>query len=200
MCFATVAAGAAIAGTALSAVGQISSGYQAAAQAQAEGQTRAYQAQVARNNAIIAEQQAQRTERAAAAAATAESMKLAARMGRIKAAQAASGVDVNTGTAVDVQAGSRLVGKLDVDTLFSNKMLDAYGYRVRGSNYEAEAGLEDYRSRTAYYRMGPAIASGYLRAGGTLLSNASSLPFKWSGGGGRGSDYLDYGGVAGPAW
>lgn len=178
----TVAAAAAVAGAATSAVGAISQGYAAAESARQEGQARAYQAQVSRNNAIIAEQQAQRTEAAAAQQATAKSMEVAARVGRVKAAQAASGIDVNTGTAVDVQAGTRLMGKLDTDTLFSNKMLEAYGYRTRGADYTTQAGLDDYRSRTAYGRMGDAVTSGYLKAGGTLLSSASSLPLKWSGG------------------
>lgn len=183
MCFATAAAIATVAGTAVSAVGSISQGASAAAAAQQEASARNYQAAVARNNAIEAEQQAQRQEMVARNEATRKSMETAARVGRIKAGQAASGVDVNTGSAVDVQAGTRAMGKLDTDTVFSNEMLKAYGYRSRAQDFRSNAELDLYRAKAAEGRAGDAMTSGYLKAGGTLLSSMSSLPLKWGGGG-----------------
>lgn len=107
--------------------------------------------------------------------------KNAARLGRIKAEQAASGVSVNTGTPVDVQAGQREMGQLDTETVLNNAELHAYGYRTQAMNFEAEAGLEKSKASNA-------LPSAILKATGGLLANAKSLGFKWPGGNGD-SDY-----------
>ncbi len=78
----------AIIGTGLSAVSTIAGGI--AAQNAAN-----YTAQVARNNSVVAEQNAVRAEQAGYAAAENESRKGAAELARIKVTQAASGIDVN---------------------------------------------------------------------------------------------------------
>lgn len=144
-----------------------------------------YQAEVARNNKTIAEQNAVRAEQAGMVQAEAQGRKNAARLGAVKVAQAASNIDVNRGSAVDVQAGERETGLLDSETILQNADLKAYGYRVQGQNFEAESRLEQAKADRAV----PAAA---LSATGSILSNASSLGFKyggsttWSGGGGGG--------------
>lgn len=184
MCFATIGAVAALVGTATSAVGAISQGNAAAAASRDAAQAQRYQAAVANNNAIAAEQNARRAEQVAQNNAQAKSMEAAARLGRVKAGQAASGIDVNTGSAVDVQAGTRMLGKLDTDTVFSNDLLKAYGYRSDAQNFRTQAALNTYRAGQLSDRAGDEETSGYLKAGGTVLTNLSSLPLKWGGGGG----------------
>lgn len=181
MCFATVAGGMAIAGAGLKAFGSIRSGYQAAANARAAQNMGYYQAQVARQNAEIAEQNAVRAEQSAGVAAENKSREVGARVGRIRAAQAASGVDVNTGSAVDVQASTRMLGKVDTETVFRNELLKAYGYRNDARNFEQDAQMGVYRSNITGARAGDYITSGYLQAGGDLMSSLSSLPTKWGG-------------------
>lgn len=202
-----IGAGASVLGAGTSAMGSIKGGQAAAGQAREQGRMNAYQAQVARNNAIIAEQNAQRAEVVAAASAEAKSLEGAARLGAVKVGQAASGVDVNTGSALDVQVGQRMLNKLDTETVFSNELLKAYGYRTQAANATAEADLLRYRAAGAGKRASDAETAGYLKAAGTLLSSASSLPFGKMGdffsggtGGGATGDYLGYGGVAGPAF
>lgn len=168
----TLAVVAGVAGAGVSAFGQVQQG-------NATRNAALYQAQVARNNALIAEQNAQYAEKAGAARAAAKSLEGAAVGGKIKAAQAASGVDVNSGSAVNVRQSQRQQAKLDTETVLSNALLEAYGYRARATGYEAEAGLEGMRAEQA--PIGAAIG-----ATGSLLSSASSLGFRWQtmGGGG----------------
>jgi hypothetical protein len=142
-------------------------------QGQATANAANYQAQVSRNNALIAEQNAGYATAAGQRHAADTSLKGAATMGRIKSSQAASGIDVNTGSAVDVQAGARTAEKLDTETVLNNAMLQAYGYRSQATGYKAEAGLHEAEAKQA-----PEGAE--LAAAGGLLGGASGLAFKWS--------------------
>ncbi len=108
-------------------------------------------------------------------AAENQGRKGAARSGALKVAQASNGVDVNTGSAVDVQTGERETNQLDTETVFSNSELHAYGYRTQGDNFEAESKLDQAKADNAV----PAAA---LSATGGLLSSASSVGAKWGGG------------------
>ena len=148
-----------------------------------------YQAQVAQNNAQIAQQNANAAMAAGAQKVQMEGMKNAAKMGAVKAAQAANGVDVNTGSNVDVQVSERQIGDLDEQQTQHNAQLQAYGYRTQASNFQAEAGLDQARADQA-------IPGSILSAGGGLLSSASGINFKWGSGGSSSSSasnsYSDY--------
>lgn len=175
MCFATLAT---VAGAALSAGSTVMGGV-------ASSNAANYQAQVARNNAVIAEQNASAATAAGHVQAQASGMKNAARVAGIKAAQAANGVDVNTGSALDVQASERQVGQHDSETVLHNAMLQAYGYRTQATNYRAEAGLQQSRADSA-------IPGAVLSAGGTLLGAAGRIP-------GFGTSFSDFFGGSGGA-
>lgn len=163
---APIALAAGVAGAGISAIGQVEQG-------QATANAANYQATVARNNAIIAGQNADYAERAGQVQAATQSMKGAATGGRIKVQQAASGVDVNSGSSAAVQGGQREVSKLDTETVLNNADLQAYGYRANATNFQAQAGLDTMEAEQA-----PIGAD--LAAGGGLLSSASGLGFKWS--------------------
>lgn len=139
-----------------------------------------YNAAVAQNNATIAQQNATRAEQAGAVAAQNQGQKGAAQSAALRVAQASGGVDVNTGSAVDVQTGERETNLLDTETVMQNADLKAYGYRVQGENFTAQSQLDTAQASEAV----PAAA---LKAGGGLLSSASALGpkfanFNWSGG------------------
>jgi hypothetical protein len=155
-----------VAGAATSAGGTLFAGA-------ASSNAAAYASQVAANNAIIARQNAVHAEQAGEAQAQATSLRSAATGGKIKSAQAASGVDVNAGSAVDVQASQRQQGKLDTETVMSNAELQAYGYRTQATNFEAESQLDKAKS-------GYAMTGAEIGAAGSVLSNASGLGFRWS--------------------
>jgi len=146
----------------------------------AQGNAASYQAQVAKNNAIIANQNAAYATEAGETQAAATSLKGAATAGKIKASQAANNIDVNTGSAVNVQQSQREVSKLDTETVLSNAELQAYGYRAAATNYQATAGLEEMEATEA-------PIGGALSATGNLLSSASSIGAKFGGFGSLGS-------------
>ena len=145
----------------------------------AQGNASSYQAAVARNNAITANQNATYAEEAGYAQADATARKGAAESGKIKTAQAANNIDVNTGSASRVQAGQRETNVLNTETVLNNAELSAYGYRTQATGFTAQAGLEQQEAEEA-------PIGGALNATGDLLSSASSVGFKYGGGGGGG--------------
>lgn len=177
ICFATAALIAGVAGSAVSAGGQLVGG--AAAQNAAN-----YRAQVASNNAQIAEQNADYAIAAGQQKASTESLKGAAIGGKIKAAQAASGVDVNTGSPVAVQESQREGAKLDAETVLANAEMQAYGYRSQATSFKAESVLDKAGGDAA-------MTGAMIGATGSLLSSASGLGFKWSKAGGMGATGSD---------
>ena len=126
----------------ISAVGTIAGGV-------AQANAAKYQAQVAANNAIIAQQLATTTIEQTQAKTAAQSMKEAELGGQIKAAQAAGGVDVNTGSNKEVQISHRMLGKLDTENVMQSGQLQAYGYLAQKTNYEAQSKLDTYQASTA---------------------------------------------------
>lgn len=172
-----IAAAAGVAGAGISAYGAIQGG-------KATRDMMNYRAQIAQNNKTIAEQNAESTIQAGQAKAQATGMKGAAEGGRMKARQAASGVDVNTGSFVDVQEGQREAALLDVETVIHNADLRAYGYRAQAQNFEAESQLDRMAGEQAE-------TAGKLKAASTILGAASSLGGKWTGGPVGGATNLD---------
>lgn len=156
----------------------------------------AYQAAVARNNAIIANQQGDLEIAGGIRQAEMKSLEGAAKLAKVRAGMAARGVDISSGSAVDVQASERELNKLDAETALSNAQIRAYGYRTRATSAEAQGGLYDMQSGAFGAASGDARLGGYLSAGGTLLSRASSLPINWGGGGGGGSGFGTSGSAA----
>ena len=158
------------------AVGAIGAGVTAAGQVE-QGQATAnaanYSAQVAANNAKTEEQNAVYAEKAGAAQGEATGRKGAAALGKVKTAQAANSVDVNTGSAARVQESERATNELDTETVLNNSELQAYGYRSQAVGFTAEQGLKEAEAKQA------PIGADYAAAGG-LLGNASSLGFKYS--------------------
>lgn len=158
-------AGLSLLGTGASIMGTLGRG-------ESDAQTAAYRAQVARNNETIANEQADQELMAGKRQAEMKSLETASRVARVRSTMASNGVDISTGSALDVQASERELGAIDAETALSNSQLRAYGYRARSGAYGASAGLE---SRAA----SSSRTGSYLEAGGTLLSRASQLPLLW---------------------
>ncbi len=162
----------AMAGAGVSAIGALEGGAATASAAR-------YQAQVARNNAIIANQNAEYSVQSGLRKTEQASLKGAALYGKAKAALAANGVDVNSGSANDVLTSERETNKLDAETVLSNAELTAYGYRANATSYRAQAGLDDMTAEQA------PIGAAFKAAGG-LLSSASAIGGGFGGGAGGG--------------
>lgn len=159
--FMAVSAAAGIAGSATAAEGQRESG-------RATQQAEAYQAQVATNNAAIAETNAREDIQAGEVAATNVGLKTKAAVGSEIAQQGAGGIQVNSGSAADVRAGTAEIGMLDALTVRSNSAKQAYGERVTAASDTAQ-GVLDTMQGTA------AEKAGEIGADATLLSGASTV-------------------------
>lgn len=157
--------GASLLSTAVGVYGQLQAG-----QAQA-GQAR-YQAQVAENNRVIAEQQARDAEMRGQLAEDARREQARAIIGRQRTALAANGVLVDSGSALDITGDTAAQGEVDALTLRANAAREAYGYRAQGTNFLADAGLQRARADAA-------IPASMVGAGATLLSGAGTVGDRW---------------------
>ncbi len=173
-----------IAGAASAAVGAVGAISSANAQADASR----FQSQVSANNAIIGQQQAQTTIASGEQQATTQALKTRATVGAIKAAQGASNVDVDSGSAVDVRSSQAELGMEDQLTIRSNAARQAYGYQVGAVSNTAQSQLLQKQASGAE-------TAGLFNAGGSLLAGASSVgkdyaKFKQAGAIGSGSAFF----------
>jgi hypothetical protein len=140
-----------------------------------------YQAQVAKNEAALNEMQAQRELAAGSVESQAVGLKSAANLGSIKAGQAAAGIDVNTGSAVDVQSSARMVDKLAQEQTMNNAFERAWGYRIKSQNDEAEAQLDVMAGNNEVQAADTAATAQEIGALGTgLMGTAQALGAKWA--------------------
>lgn len=188
-------AASAVAGAGMAAMSAVSQGHAQAANAR-------YQAEVAANNVTIAKQNASMATQQGEAAATQRELKTRANVGAIKAAQAANGIDVNTGSAVDVRSGAEENGQLSALVIKSDAARQAFGYQTQGSNFEAQSGIDTAMGKQAE-------TAGDLGAVGSVVGGASNLTgqyLKWARigdtGGGKSSGAVDSGAwdVVYPGW
>lgn len=142
-------------------------------QGEAASNAAKYQAQVQRNNEIIARNNAQYQTQAGAARAQANDLKNRAMLGSLEAAQGASGIDFDSDTSEDIRTGARQIARLDTQTLYNNALLQANASLSQASNFSAQAGLSDFEARNA-------SSSALMKGFGSLLGGASSFADKWS--------------------
>jgi alkanesulfonate monooxygenase SsuD/methylene tetrahydromethanopterin reductase-like flavin-dependent oxidoreductase (luciferase family) len=162
---AIVGIGAAAAGAVTGAFGSYESG-------QAQKAAYTYQAGVASINAQIARQNADYAIAAGETAAQQQAMKVRATIGSTRAAQGASGIDVNTGTSVDVRASEADIGSEDIAITRNEALRKAYGYQVEGMQYETQSTLDKYAATNAAF-------AGDIGAVTSILGGASSVSTKW---------------------
>jgi hypothetical protein len=165
----TMMIGSMVAGAGSSIMGGI--GQQNALGAQAASSR--YQAQVAENNRLIAEQNARYATMAGAGNAQAQDFQTRAQLGTARAAQGASGIDVGSGSPVEVRDSISQLGRLKTLEEIQKADLSAYGYRTQGTEFGAQAGLARMQAESAEAAKGPAML-------GTILGTAASVGGKWA--------------------
>jgi hypothetical protein len=129
-----------------------------------------YQASVAESNAQIAEQQARFAQMNGQQEEAASRLKTAALLGDQKATLAANGVDVNSGSPIEIMASAKYLGEKDAFTIRDNAARMAWAYRQRSRGYLNEADMD----RSTADSMSPGMA-----AIGSLLSSAGTVASKW---------------------
>jgi hypothetical protein len=131
-----------------------------------------YQAAVAANNQLIAQQNARYATQAGAVNAQAMDFRTRALMGSEIAAQGASGIDIGSGSPLDVVRSTAGLGRLDTANIIQGANLQAYGYQTAATGFGAEAGLQQQQARYAG-------TAGMIGGAGTILGGATSLASKW---------------------
>lgn len=134
-------------------------------QGYAQSQAANYQAQVARNNQIVANQNASIALQQGQTQEEAQRIKTGEMMGGIVANQAASGVNPNEGSALNVRSSAAETGELDALTIRYNSNLQARNLQYQGAQYGAQAQL--YSSQAGW------------DVANSILGGASSVSNKW---------------------
>jgi predicted ribonuclease toxin of YeeF-YezG toxin-antitoxin module len=133
-----------------------------------------YQAEVARLNQSIAEENAAQTTGAGNVSAEESLMRTGQQVGAAKAGEAAKGIDVNTGSALDVQDSIREAGRINATQIRQNARMAAYGQQVQASADQAQGNILERESQLAVPQ---SLISGGANLGSkwAALSNAGAL-------------------------
>ena len=138
--------------------------------ANAQKATLDYEAAVARNNQTIANYQADITQRNGERMEQAQQLKTANLMGDQRAAMAANGVDLGTGSASEVLATTKFMGENDALTIRDNTARQAWALREQGKGYGAEAGADSAISGSI---------DPFMTASTSLLTEGSRVAASW---------------------
>lgn len=159
-------------GTATTAASSLVGAIGSADSAHARAQSNQYQASVAALNARIALQNQEYASQKGEQDAQKYGLAAGQRAGGIKAAQGASGLDVNSGSAKQVQESQQLVTSMDLTQIRSNAAKVAYDYANESINQTNRA-MMYLRGATDEER------AGTIGAVSSILGGASSIASRW---------------------
>lgn len=162
------------AGLATSALGGVVGAVGQYEQGQAAATSAKFNADIERQNAAISRENAAIAGQSGAQQAFNSGQKSRQEMGAIIANQAASGIDVNSGSALDTRLSADDLGMMDALTIRSNATREAYGYRTQAISHDEQAVL-DRASATND------LTASYLNAGSTLLGAAGNAASRFYG-------------------
>lgn len=113
---------------------------------------------VAGFNARMAEWQARDAERRGDEAANRHRAQVTRMIGSQRAALAAQGVNVEDGSAAEVQLDTAMLGEMDALTIRNNAAREALGYRAQAIDYRRRGALE--RSQSGIAALGTILTGG----------------------------------------
>ena len=129
-----------------------------------------FQSRMAEINARLAESSAQNALLAGQREEQKAKLATANTKSTQRAAMAANGLDLGSGSPVNVLSSTDLIGEIDAQTIKTNAIASAWGYRVEGSNYSAQAA----RSKASAGAVSP-----FGSAATTLLGGAGQVASGW---------------------
>lgn len=141
-------------------------------QSQAKKDAYAEQAEMARQNKVLADMQAKDALERGVFTGQAHRRKVDQFKGNQIASMAARGLDLGGGSAADVLASTDIMAEYDAKTINDNAKKEAEGYRMMGKNYQANASLLNNRAG----RENPLFSGA-----SSLLTNASKVSDYWYG-------------------
>jgi len=148
-----------IGGGLLSGAGQIAS-------ASAQSKAAKYNAEVQRQNAMMAERQAKNVLEAGAREEQKQKAQTAQLIARQKAAYAASGVDATFGSPLDTQINTAMLGATDAATIKTSTYRNYDDVKNQAVSYRNQASLYDMEARNTR-------TAGLLGAFGTVLTTGA---------------------------
>lgn len=159
----------------LSAIQSVSSLAGAYGQSEAMKAQGAFAKQTADANARLAQIKAQDAKSRGEAAAIQHLGKVDQMVSSQRAAQAANGVDINSGSAASVRSSSRMLGELDAQTIRNNAWREAWGYQVESNNQRSQG---EFAQLSANAQASNTLLTGGLRAAGYAAEGISKVPTK----------------------
>lgn len=99
--------------------------------AQNARQEGAFNSAMLNRNAALKDQAAQETMFAGDTSADWQRVRTGQAVGTQRSVQAANGIDVNSGSAAQLQDDTAMIGELDALTIQNNAAREAYGYRIQ---------------------------------------------------------------------
>ena len=98
-----------------------------------------YQSDIAANNAVIAQDQATLAELNGQQQVFQHDLSSSALYGTERANLAASNVDLGQGSPNDILASTKLISKIDSNTIQDNALREAWGFKVQRDNYTTQS-------------------------------------------------------------
>lgn len=164
----------AIGSMAATAIGSGVSAYGSMQSGAAKSNMYQYQAQVARINKQIQEQNEAYARDEGEVAAQQAGMKYRDVRARTMAAQSHSGIDVNRGTGVNVRESEVKVGQQEQAIIRADAAKRAYGFDLEAMQAEHQGVAYEYAAKDSK-------SAGTLGAISSLVSGAASVGSKWMG-------------------
>jgi len=151
-------------GFAMQGTADAASAYSESESIKAQG---SYQRQMAQMNSALANEQASDASKRGEGAVRDLQKETRAKVGAQRAAAAASGVDVGSGSAAQMQQDTELVAAQDALTIRNNAVREAWGYRTQATNIKSQG---EFASLTARTQASQTLINGGMRAAGNALS------------------------------
>jgi len=151
----------ALASAAVTATGQVMNGI-------AQKQQANYAASIADQNAQLSADQARDSIQNTNLEAQRRYREQAQTQGQQQAGMAASGVDLNFGSAARVQEDTAMIGAEDIGQIYKAGYQRTRGFDIQGWNYTNEASMDRAKGRSA-------MLQGVMGAMGTALGAASQF-------------------------
>ncbi|EPY03485.1 hypothetical protein [Magnetospirillum fulvum] len=180
---------AAVAAVAISVISAGMSAYGQMQQGEQQKKMADYQAAVGEQNAKISDRAAQDAEERGRVAEQQQRLKTSQMIGTQRSALASGGVQVDSGSALDVVADSAMLGEMDALTVRQNAEREAYQYRVQAYSSRTQAGMSTLAGNNAASNaawgagttliggLGSAAMTGAkLNAAGAFDSGSKTLP------------------------
>lgn len=131
-----------------------------------------YQSAIARNNAIRAEYMAQDALDRGKIAEQQQRLRGRLLLGQMRASLAGSGVDINEGSAVEMQVDQAGINALDALNVRNNAEREAQNYRIQASDFNSQSDMYSVAGRNA-------AANGTWGAASSVMAGVGNVAGKW---------------------